>query len=126
MMKRLMPLACLLLLSSCARTVSPEEFLSVYRRGDWMTPDAQLQARYTGRDGTYHYMQIRTPNPDAGTSDLLLYGPHKDETIRCPISELPGDFPTGFWKLRDEAHNSQESADETTDYVRRYLEGDRD
>jgi hypothetical protein len=124
-LKRLILLTIpLLLLASCAKTVPPEEFLTAYRLSGGFSSSGDWQARYTGKDDQYHYIEIRTRTVDRDPVNLILYGPFKDEIIRCPILQLPEDFPTGFWKATDEAQT--ESPDDTRDYVRRYLAGERE
>ena len=120
-------LPALLAFGGCARTVEPVEFLCIYRRtAPSMQPESGYHATYTGKDETYHYLNVRTSNVNRGAA-LLLWGPFRDETLRCRREHLPENFPEGFETLVEEAIgldkplSHTESRPETERYVRRYL-----
>lgn len=106
----------------CAQTVGPERFLYVYRRT--AAPghiEEGWRADYTGKDRQYHYLEVRHSTLNRGAGAMLLYGPFRDETLRCRIEELPYDFPEGFGLLyhEDPRHEPDE---QTHRYVREYLD----
>jgi hypothetical protein len=105
----------------CAQTVSAEKFLTLYRLS---APPGHMEegweARYTGRDADYHYLEVRHSTANRGADQLLLYGASRDEIYRCPLGALPPDFPEGFSTLNDEGTRSEPEA-ETKRYIRYYL-----
>lgn len=114
-------------IAGCARTVSPEEFLHVFRRGaaPMYTRDG-YKAQYGGSDMLYHYLEVRYSMLGKNDASLLVHGGFRDETLRCLKSELPEAFPTDFerlyqWRLPGDEGSGESEAD-SREYVRRYLE----
>lgn len=110
----------------CARTIGPEEFLYTYRRGASPTYTKEgYKVRYTGKDGGYHYLEVRHDTLGKGAGPLLLYGPFREETLRCAANRLPETFPDDFEILHQWTLPGQERAPEppsrTRQYVRDYL-----
>lgn len=127
-MKQLLAAALLTacLACGCARTVGPEEFLYVYRRGAAPTYTREgYKVRYRGMDELYHYLEVRHSTLGKGPGALLLYGPFREETLRCPAHRLPETFPDDFEVLYQWTLPGQERAPEppsrTRKYIRNYL-----
>ncbi len=107
--------------AGCARTVGPDEFLMYYRQS---LPTAGagrgMGGTYTGRDGGYHYLDVRRRSMMSKPDDLVLFGAFHDQTYRCPEEQLPRDFPEGFLRAYEEGI-SNESAEASRRYIENYL-----
>ncbi|HUU58713.1 MAG TPA: hypothetical protein VMZ50_04155 [Phycisphaerae bacterium] len=128
-MKRMLPaaIAAACLFCGCARTVSPEEFLYLYRRGDSAIYNAEgYKARYQGKEFGYHCLDVRYRTGGGGDWALLMHGGFRDETIRCPVDKLPETFPDDFTTLASQSlltieERANEPSERTRQYVREYL-----
>ena len=118
-MKYTLPLL-LLLAAGCggARTVGPDEFLYAYRCGA-MPGELPFNstATYTGRDVTYHNLELRNGRP----TDAMMGEWSPVQKIRCRVDQLPSDFPTGFDPLRGGGTEGFENGEDTREYVQTYL-----
>ena len=125
MKQTLVPLLLAACLAGCAQDVPPEEFLYLYRRGATVAArDEGFRTRYLGTDRGMHVLDVRYDTESEGAGAMLLWGPYRDETLRCPASELPPGFPDDFQTLHQSellAGERTESPEQTRRYVERYL-----
>ena len=118
-MKYTLPLL-LLLAGGCGavRTVGPEDFLYAFRCG--VMPGelaANSTGTYTGRDATFHYLELRNGRPaDAFVGEL-----EPPQKVRCRVDQLPPSFPSGFEPLRGAGTEGFENGEDTREYVRAYM-----
>jgi hypothetical protein len=118
-MKYTLPLL-LLLAGGCAgaRTVGPDDFLYAYRCGvmPGTLPD-NAEATYTGRDETYHYLELR----NGGPQDIFMGELSPTQKLRCRVDQLPASFPSGFEPLRGKGTEGFENGEDTREYVKAYM-----
>ncbi len=112
-------------LVGCERTVGPDEFLYLHRRGDGGVYNGEgFRSEYAGSDWHYHYLEVRRRTRSGDAAGLMLHGGFQDETVQCPTEELPETFPSDFDTLRTQglAGARPETPDETRQYIREYLD----
>ena len=119
-MKYTLPLL-LLLAGGCAsqvRIVGPDDFLYAYRCGvmPGSLPDNSV-ATYTGRDETYHYLELR----NGGPQDIFMGDLVPAQKVRCRVDQLPSSFPSGFEQLRGAGTEGFENGEDTREYVKAYM-----
>ena len=128
-MKYTLPLL-LALVGGCGggiRTLEPSDFLYSFRCGAMPGEMASNStATYSGRDETYHYVELHNSRP----GDFVLGELSAPQKVRCRVDQLPSTFPAGFDPLRGSGTEGFESGEDTRQYVKTYLaqhhHGDRD